>query len=328
MIPICGICFQPANKLPEVEPAVAADGIPRKKPRRSRASVGAVSVGIEIDTEALAESELDPAATVEPVSPVAEAADEVPPLPPASWREDSGVDVEPSEVTPTTTIEPAAETQIGSGTEPEFVISLDEPNEPPAATRPTVPKAERTGTQADAARGLKQAKKSKANQSGATSRNRPDLANLVASVRERPAAAIASALAATLVLAFALGLFSASADTEGAAATFGRVMSEFDSNRELSDMEWAKWCEASRADVSAVLEPLREHASADRPDVQNLMWAGDQLMLLLKGVRNVPPSVRTRFEAYMAEYRGDPPPPPASEGPGEQTRQQIIDPIF
>lgn len=318
----------------DAKPAVAsasADGIPQKKPRRSGVSIGAVSVGIEIDTEALAESEPSHAAAVGPAAPVAESADAPSPPPTSQQRraeENSDFDAQPTELTLTGTVEPAAETEIGSSTEPEFAISLDEPNGPQAATTPTVPKAERTATQADAARGLKKAKKSKANQGASTAQNRPDLTRLLKSLRQRPVAAISSALAATLVLAFALGVFSASADTEGAAATFDRVMSQFDTNSELSDIEWAKWCEASRAEVSAVLEPLREHASADQPDVQNLMWAGDQLTLLLKGVRNVPPSVRTRFEAYMADYRGEPPPPPTATGPGDQTRQQVIDPIF
>lgn len=327
--------------LPHTNPAVSvaapttttAGDIPKKKPRRSRPTSVPVSIGIEIDTDALVGR--DETETPAPIE--LDAVDVVATDPSKSFRTESApVSTEPP--TPNESLrvmEPVVvpfqppETQVASVTDPELQITQPEPVATPVRPGPMRSrKADRTETQADASRHLKQAKRSKSSSAGPATAPGSRLTSVVDGVRRRPTLAIGAGVVSFLALAFCFGLFSSRVDTEEAAATFERVMSEFDSNSNVGDIEWAKWCAARRDEVSAVLEPLREHASADRPDIQNLMWAGDRLMLLLKGVRKVPPSVRTRFESYMAEYRGDPPPVSSAAEPGDRKSQQVIDPIF
>ena len=315
--------------------ATPASAIPRKKPRRGRTSARAVTLGIEIDTEAPVLTETSQAgSTGEPgvriaSSGVAAVSQTTEITEPAVRRSSRPANVEvPTEVVPMgEALEPPPETPIGQGTDPEFEISLDEPSEPNAITPPVHPAPARTETQTSAARNLRHAKKARP-KPGATGERRQLLVPMIKAAQRRPTVSIGVGLTGLVAMAFLLGLFSDPVDTEHAAETFGRVMTDLDANAEMSDLEWAKWCAASRDEVSAVLEPLRDHASADRPDVQNLMWAGDRLMLLLKGVRSVPPGVRARLEAHLAEYRGDPPEVPASDLPGDQQNQEVIDPIF
>jgi hypothetical protein len=145
----------------------------------------------------------------------------------------------------------------------------------------------------------------------------------------------------TFALLFMIGrsLFGG-VDSAGAFATFRRVADGIKNNQTLSDNEWVEFLNTSKEEVSAALEPVREHATSDYPEEQALVWAGDQLLAMLQGAREFPPGVTEKFEAFMAEYSGTPVPtidPTPGNGGGENqesdentgaTPPPITDPIF
>ena len=129
-------------------------------------------------------------------------------------------------------------------------------------------------------------------------------------------------------------------DSAGAFGTFRRVADGIKNNQTLSDNEWVEFLNTSKEEVSAALEPVREHASSDYPEEQALVWAGDQLLIMLQGAREFPPGVTEKFEAFMAEYSGTPVPtidPTQGNSGGENQESDentganpppITDPIF
>ena len=137
-----------------------------------------------------------------------------------------------------------------------------------------------------------------------------------------------------------LGLFlvwqnwSDGPDGREAYAVFRRVGTAFETNSEsMNDNEWALFIRDSRKEVNAVLEPLRDEVSSDYPESQALMWAGDKLIIMLKGARIIPGGIKRQFESYMAEYNGEPipsPKPPADSdvNNGEPMKKEILDPMF
>ncbi len=283
---------------------VAGPQIPRRRQRRKAKSLGVgddeILDGIEIDTENYEPAPEPPeeVATPEPVVPL-----EPEPVP-ASMAD--------------THVESLAETQPAIQTAP-VVMPFVEPQvaEPARSKRPSSNESN--------------SPRAGAGPTGPARQNREPK-----TARQKYSQYAAIGLLALVCVSFLTSFFRGSANTAEAAQTFERVMSEFDASGTKSDMEFAKWIKQSREDVSTQLEPLREFASSDAPEVQTLMWAGDRLMIMLKGARTLPPGVRDRYEAYMAEYRGDPPAASkavvsetemASEGAPSQP-EEPMDPIF
>lgn len=142
-----------------------------------------------------------------------------------------------------------------------------------------------------------------------------------------------AAVAVVVILALMLArVFFGGETGEEAHATFTSTYEAFQTNRRaMSDPQWFDFINAANQQVETALEPIRKSAGADRPKLQALMWAGEELLLILRGSRELTEERKARFEAFMAEYADEAPPRPAApaeekvEGfPGERPR----DPMF
>ena len=125
-------------------------------------------------------------------------------------------------------------------------------------------------------------------------------------------------------------LFGAGQDTAGEAYLVFKEIGD-GLNRNSSSMDDANWnahLKDSRERVDAVLDPLRETASADNPENQSLVWAGEQLQKMLQGTRLIPKQMTAKFEGFMADYAQTPAPaaPPIQDT--ETPTNEIKDPAF
>lgn len=146
-------------------------------------------------------------------------------------------------------------------------------------------------------------------------------------------AMIALGVVGTLGLLLLLPSLFGGPDGERAYAVFRRVSSDFEVNsKTLDDTEWALFIRDSREKVHEVLTPLRDEVTSENPKEQSLMWAGDRLVIMLKGSRKLPNGLKRQFESYMAEYTDEPvPEPPPKKGSNvesEPVESEIRDPVF
>ncbi len=200
--------------------------------------------------------------------------------------------------------------------------------EPPA---PAVPLATRMSPDSEPARRVTHAAAATPEQPACAEQHRASAQWL----RSRSVRYSGAALLAVVLIAFAWKQMQP--DGRTAHAVLQRVWAELQAKSQagVSEDEWSAFLQEARADVAAELHRLQSRASADKPGLQALLWAGEELESMLDGDRRIPPIRRVRFLASMAEYEGKPfaaeSPGTTGAGPGTaQPEEELVvqDPLF